>query len=114
MSCDACEKMQRGDIVVPHPALALHSNRTKLRPIGRMPVFVWRYSCQVCDTHWLYEFDPAEPTRSEWVCLYQASNILIPVLFLEQRDPSQVSAATSTQGRFANDAEPDLLLPSFT
>ena len=47
MSCEACEKMQLGDGVQPHNGLRITDRQTRLRPLGRRPVFLKRYCCCV-------------------------------------------------------------------
>jgi len=78
MSCEACQKLLISDSDAPHDGLLTYRNPSILRPFGRPPVVLHRYRCKHCGFNWIRETDPLEGDRSEWICLYQASNILVP------------------------------------
>lgn len=78
MSCEACQKLLDGDSDSPHDGLLAYRAPSILRPFGRPPVVLHHYRCQLCGVNWIRETDPLARDRSEWICLYQASNILIP------------------------------------
>ena len=78
MSCEACQKLLIGDSDAPHDGLLAYRAPSILRPFGRPPVVLHRYRCKHCGFNWIRETDPLERERTEWICLYQASNILVP------------------------------------
>ncbi|ABO59598.1 conserved hypothetical protein (plasmid) [Burkholderia vietnamiensis G4] len=86
MTCEACDQMLSSDAPVPHEGLRPLQKPKKLRPLGRRPVLVEAFRCQVCGANWIRESDPGRGSHPEWVCLHRASNIL---------DPHAVSAAES-------------------
>ncbi|MBP0588581.1 hypothetical protein J8I87_02375 [Paraburkholderia sp. LEh10] len=105
--------MQLGDAAQPHAGLLATRSPTKLRPLGRRPVILQQYCCRVCDTNWLLEQDPLEPEHAEWICLYQAANILDPVSVVHQRTRSSVPAVNAGQSRTSGDAQADALSHRF-
>ena len=78
MPCEACQKLLVGDSDGSHDGLLTYRNPAILRPFGRPPVVLHRYRCKHCGFNWIHETDPLERGRSEWICLYEAPNILIP------------------------------------
>lgn len=84
-------------------------NPTFLRPLGRRPMLLQRYRCRICKTNWLYESDPLNPEELEWICLYQASNILNIVSVLHPRSRSGVPTAKAPQAEVAGTLQSELI-----
>lgn len=79
---------------MPHDGLrALHKPK-RLRPLGRKPVLVQRYQCQVCGANWICESDPQTPDHPEWIYLHHASSILDPLAALKPQSSPRMDRQT--------------------
>jgi hypothetical protein len=85
--------MQLGDSVKPHDGLLLACSPGSFAPAWP-PI-----RCQICETNWLHELDPLRPGQWDWICLYQASNILDPPSVFHQRMRSSFITEGALQGR---------------
>jgi hypothetical protein len=113
MPCEACQKLLTSDSDAPHDGLLTCRNPSILRPFGRPPVVLHRYRCRHCGFNWIREIDPLERDRSEWICLYQASNILVPAT---EDCPSLSSAgehSSASGDTEKHTARPGALAPTF-